>query len=258
MSHVGGVFGTTPRHPKPRIVACALRVQLPMWPSSTRSGHSERSTALCIQRSSLSGASASRGVRAGPASGIPSEKTGFRTRSRTRRGSWPRDLRLGWVLGGPSLEHLECGMQPRFRDARLRLPSATDGKRYDGPEGKRQGRMPVGGIGLGGPKAAIDPEEQAPIYSHFTHTHTHLTAGHTHTKHAFHASHAHIRTPTPRRWASHCQIRKTEAETTSSESSACAHGIPTSLTAHGGEGLVGVLTWGGHPKGTPRGKTLCT
>ena len=24
-------------------------------------------------------------------------------------------------------------MQPRFRDARLRLPSATDGKRYDGP-----------------------------------------------------------------------------------------------------------------------------
>ena len=48
-------------------------------------------------------------------------------------------------------EHLECGMQPRFRDARLRLPSATDGKRYDGPEGKRQGRMPVGGIGLGGP-----------------------------------------------------------------------------------------------------------
>ena len=25
------------------------------------------------------------------------------------------------------LEHLECGMQPRFQDARLRLPSATDG-----------------------------------------------------------------------------------------------------------------------------------
>jgi len=54
-------------------------------------------------------------------------------------------------LASLPLEHLECGMQPRFRDARLRLPSATDGKRYDGPEGKRQGRMPVGGIGLGGP-----------------------------------------------------------------------------------------------------------
>ena len=60
------------------------------------------------------------------------------------------------------LEHLECGMQPRFRDGCLRRPSATGGKRYGGPEGKRHGRMPVGGIGLGGPRAAIDPEEQAP------------------------------------------------------------------------------------------------
>ena len=58
-------------------------------------------------------------------------------------------------------EHLECGMQPLSRDARLRCPIANEwygiaGLRvrrsyYGSSHGKRQGRVPVGGIGLRGP-----------------------------------------------------------------------------------------------------------
>ena len=57
------------------------------------------------------------------------------------------------------LEHLECGLQPLSRDARLRCPIANEwygiaGLRhsyYGSSIGKRQGRVPVGGIGLRGP-----------------------------------------------------------------------------------------------------------
>ena len=56
-------------------------------------------------------------------------------------------------------EHLECGLQPLSRDARLHFPIANGwygivGLRhsyYGSLIGKRQGRVPVGGIGLRGP-----------------------------------------------------------------------------------------------------------